>query len=298
MQAFKSAEDIRHQISALRASGRTIALVPTMGALHDGHLSLIEIAKQNADIVVVSIFVNPNQFNSPDDLKNYPRTMESDLSRCAEAGVDLVFTPEAGEIYHGRIEITSATPTGLTSVRAGQMAIGLCGAARPGHFDGVVTIVAILFHITAPDIAVFGEKDFQQLKVIEALVRDLHIAVKILPAPLIREPDGLALSSRNVRLSAEERYSALYLPRTLFKVREFVFNSGLAEVKPIIDLVRENLEKAPSLKIDYIDVVDTETLQPLKTISRRARLLAAVFSGPVRLIDNIQLELPADRSDD
>lgn len=282
---------MRRAVAAARGAGKTVALVPTMGALHAAHLSLISLARKQADLTVVSIFVNPTQFNSPDDLKNYPRAIEADLEACKAAGVDYVFAPDAGQIYPVERSLDSRTDSGLTTVRAGRLAQGLCGASRPGHFDGVVTIVAILFNVVAPDVAVFGEKDYQQLKVIQALAADLFIPVRIVAAPLMREPDGLAASSRNLRLSAEDRYSALYISRTLFKVREVVANQNLAETAKIEALVRENLEKAPGLRIDYVAVCDRETLAPIERIERPAQLLVAAFCGPVRLIDNIELRI-------
>ena len=214
MLIVKTVSELRAQLEALRSQGKRIGLVPTMGALHEGHLSLVELARERADYAVMTIFVNPIQFNNSEDLAKYPRTFQTDLAKAKAAGVNLLFAPDESEIY----------PEGIagTRVLAGECSLGLCGATRPGHFDGVVTVVSILFNLVNPDIAVFGEKDFQQLRVIQQLVRDLHFGVEIISGPIVRDEDGLAMSSRNLRLSPEERYAALYIPRSLQKASELV----------------------------------------------------------------------------
>jgi len=260
---------------------RKIALVPTMGALHKGHLSLIEIAKQRAEKVALSIFVNPRQFNSPSDLSAYPRTLQEDLKLAENSGVDLVFAPEVSQIYPVQGEITKVT--------AGSRSSGLCGAARPGHFDGVVQVVSILFNLFEPDFVIFGEKDYQQLKVIEQLVRDLHYRVQVIPGPLVRDPDGLALSSRNVRLSSAARSQALSISSSLFAARDLVLR-GERNSATIINFVCERLKQAAAEQIDYVSVVDVEDLTALDQISTQAQLMVAAFFGGVRLIDNARLE--------
>jgi pantoate--beta-alanine ligase len=279
MIVIKDIESLRAVLKSHRISQNSISLVPTMGALHEGHLSLVEVAKKNSNVVCMSIFVNPLQFNSAEDFKNYPITLEEDLKQAEKAGVDLVFVPSTEELY----------PKGQQPVRliAGSCAGGLCGSTRPGHFDGVVTVVSILFNLFNPDVAVFGEKDFQQLKVIEQLVRDLHFDVKILAAPLVRQEDGLALSSRNLRLSAAERVQALSISKALFWAKEAV-NQGATEVKMIKERVYSELT-ANGIKVDYVEIVDCQRISPVNKIEKQAQLAVAGFVGDVRLIDNISL---------
>ena len=283
MKVMNSAAELRGDLDGRRRSGQRVALVPTMGALHQGHLSLVSLARQHADCIVMSVFVNPTQFNSLRDLEVYPRELEEDAAKAAGAGVDLLFAPSEDEMY-------PSAAGARTSVRAGRVAGGLCGAARPGHFDGVVTVVAMLFNIVGPDIAVFGEKDYQQLKVIEALVRDLHYPVTIVAAPLVRECDGLAMSSRNTLLGAEERRRALALSRSLFAARDSV-RGGQRDASAVAGGVRAMLEDE-CLRVDYVQVVHPETLEPLNVIEGEAQLMAAVFAGEVRLIDNVRLPGP------
>lgn len=292
MRTVSTISELRALIAEARKAGKRIGFVPTMGALHQGHLSLVRRARELSDFVVMSIFVNPLQFNSAEDFSNYPRTVADDGQRAADAGVDLLFVPTESELYPSR---SSTMPTGTganpiaCTVKAGSLASGLCGAARPGHFDGVVTVVSILFHLVAPDCAVFGEKDFQQLRVIQQMVRDLQFPVTIVPGETVRDSDGLALSSRNLRLSAEERFSALYISATLFKAQEMV-RSGERSGARLRATAAENLEKPGGLRIDYVEIVDAETLQPIESVNAPARMLIAAFVGPVRLIDNIALE--------
>ncbi len=250
-------------------------LVPTMGALHQGHLSLIEIARKAAGpdgSVIVSIFVNPIQFDRASDLTHYPRPMDTDLAACEAAGVDIVFAPEAEAMYFPDRSIT-VTETLLSQ--------NLCGATRPGHFDGVCTVVLKLFLLTGCDAAVFGEKDFQQLAVIRRMVRDLDVPVEIISAPTVRESDGLAMSSRNARLTPDQRADA---PRIFQALATAATQATPGE---ILTIAREILESSPLARIDYLSLVDSETLQPVAHLHRPATLATAVFFGDVRLIDQV-----------
>jgi len=274
LQAFSEGE---------RAAGRRLALVPTMGALHAGHLGLVELARRRAERVVVSIFVNPTQFDDPADLRSYPRTLESDLAACRGAGVDVAFCPALEELY----------PAGhQTRVEVGELARPLCGAARPGHFRGVASVVAKLLLAARPQVAVFGEKDFQQLLVVRRMARDLCFDVEILGAPIAREPDGLALSSRNQRLSPEARRQAPALARALAAAERAV-SAGERQAAALLHAARSELEKAPLLRIDYAELRDPETLEPTpERLAGPALLALAVFfparkaGAEVRLIDN------------
>ncbi|MBX7139366.1 MAG: pantoate--beta-alanine ligase [Oligoflexia bacterium] len=285
MDLYNTKAELSARLTAENRKGRRIALVPTMGALHAGHLSLIQIAKQHADLVVMSLFVNPKQFNSGDDFKNYPRSVEQDAAMAAAAGVDLMFAPSTEQIYPSGIGSGSEAP----QVTAGSASRGLCGAGRPGHFDGVATVVAILFNIVRPDCAVFGEKDYQQLKVIEQLNRVLHFDIEIIPAPLVRDQDGIAFSSRNARLAPAEREALQLLPRALFKARE-LFWAGERNSATLISAMQATLASSPLLRPEYLEVVDTELLERIEKIQDRAQVMAALWCGAVRLIDNIRLD--------
>ena len=307
MELVRDRAALREALASARRAGRGIALVPTMGALHDGHVSLMELAKteQIADsrgpnFVVVTIFVNSIQFNNQADLNRYPRTLDADLARCEAAGVDLVFAPEHEEIYPWSKRVGGAlTSVALSSgelnyqpcrITAGSAGRGLCGATRPGHFDGVTTVVGILFQLARPDVAIFGDKDFQQVRVLEQMVSDLHFDVRIVRAPIIREQDGLALSSRNVLLDANGRYHALYIPQTLRHAAELV-SAGERNVERLLAIVRDNLERSGGLRIDYVELVSPETLEPVSgLLEGEAQLVVAAFAADVRLIDNIRLE--------
>ncbi len=268
-----------------RAAGRRIALVPTMGALHAGHLSLVKTARERADRVVVSIFVNPTQFDDAGDLAHYPRTLDADLAACRDAGVDAVFLPDAAEMY----------PDGAdTWVEVGALSKPLCGAARPGHFRGVTSVVAKLLLAAKPHVAVFGEKDFQQLAVIRRMARDLLFDVEIVGAPIVREPDGLALSSRNRNLDPEARRQAVALVRAL-DAAEAALAAGERRAAELLELVRREIAKAPRAAIDYAELRDPETLAPApEHLDAPALLALAVLlrpppdggGAPVRLIDN------------
>jgi pantoate--beta-alanine ligase len=283
MVTARTVSELRAHLAKWRKAGEKIALVPTMGALHEGHLSLVALARSKADRVAVSIFINPSQFGPREDFHLYPRDEAGDLKKLAAAGADLVFVPDVAEMY----------PTGFsTKVSIGDLTEDLCGASRPNHFDGVATVVAKLLLQAGPDIAIFGEKDYQQLLVIKRLVRDLDIPVEILGAPIVREKDGLALSSRNAYLSAEERRIAPLLFKTISEAA-----AELAQGRGCDDAVvaaRYKLDAA-GFRVNYVAVRDPETLQPLHGPVQRARVLAAVFLGKTRLIDNVPVP-PTNRS--
>ena len=276
----ESALEMQQTALALRAAGKRIGFVPTMGNLHDGHLSLVRIAKQHSDVVVVSIFVNPTQFGPNEDFAAYPRTFEADRARCEAEGVDLVFYPSVPDMY----------PAGASvSLTENSLSRTLCGAARPGHFDGVCTVVAKLFNLVLPHVAVFGEKDAQQLRVIRRMVRDLRFPVEIVSGPTAREADGLARSSRNQYLTAEQRPQAVCLRRALDEA-ERLFAAGERDPRKLVAAMRAVVGRAPAAKIDYIEIVDDETLQPLAgPIARPALAALAVWVGTPRLIDNAVL---------
>lgn len=251
-------------------------LVPTMGALHEGHLALIRNARELAPdgTVIVSIFVNPIQFDRASDLKAYPRPMESDLAACLKEGADVVFAPDSGSMYFADRSIT---------VTERSISAGLCGATRPGHFDGVCTVVLKLFLLSGCNTAIFGEKDFQQLAIIRRMVRDLDVPVEIVACPTVREADGLAMSSRNVRLAPEHREDAPRIRRALVAAAE---NASCEE---ILNAARRDIEASPYARIDYLSLVDEETLEPVTQLNRPAILATAVFYGDVRLIDHTRV---------
>jgi pantoate--beta-alanine ligase len=262
-----------------RALGDTIGFVPTMGALHEGHLALVREARKRADVVVVSIFVNPKQFDQVADLRAYPRTLDDDLDQLSAEGVDFAFVPAVDQIY---------PPSFDTLIKAGALAKRFEGRSRKGHFDGMLTVVSKLLLIVQPHFAVFGEKDYQQLLLVRRLVNDLSMPVEIVPMPVIREPDGLALSSRNTRLTKRDRRHATALYRALNAAQTLCFE-GERRAAPLRKIAREVLMSTPRLEIDYADVVDPFTLEPLRTLERPGRLImAASFPGrqPVRLLDN------------
>lgn len=279
MQLERQLIAVRAALRNLRADGGTIAFVPTMGALHDGHLALVARAHEVADHVVVSIFVNPTQFGEGEDLDSYPRPEEADRAKLEEAGCDLLWAPTPDEVY----------PVGFsTSVRVSGVSDGLCGASRPGHFDGVAVIVAKLFNQIAPDYALFGEKDYQQLALIRRMARDLDFDIEIIGVPTVREADGLALSSRNAYLSAEERSRAVALPDAMREAAAAIL--GGESVSFAIIAAKARLFEAGFSAVDYIELRDAETLEPVETLERPARLLAAAQIGKTRLIDNIAVE--------
>jgi pantoate--beta-alanine ligase len=273
--------DVRRLRERSRLEHHSWGLVPTMGYLHEAHLSLVRRARAACDRVAVSLFVNPAQFNNPADYDSYPRDEARDLELLRAAGVDLAFTPDAGTLY----------PPGFQSyIEMGALADPLEGAARPGHFRGVATVVAKLFGIIEPHRAYFGEKDAQQVAVVQRMVQDLNIPVEIVPCPTVREADGLAMSSRNVRLTPEDRAAAPVLYRALAEARE-AFQEGERDGEALRHRIRERIEAEPRARIDYVSVADPVTLEELDTIDPKGSALAslAVFFGDVRLIDNLRL---------
>ncbi len=277
METTRTVESLRGHVGAWRAAGETVALVPTMGAIHDGHLSLVRIARARAGRVVASLFVNPTQFGPGEDFAAYPADEAADAALLAQAGCDHLFAPPTGEMY----------PDGVAaSVTVGGLAEGLCGAHRPGHFDGVATVVARLLTQCAPDIAVFGEKDYQQLLVIRQLVRDLGLPVEIVGAPTVREADGLALSSRNAYLSQAERRVAASLHATLQELVRRV-GAGAEPCAPACGAARAALLEAGFDTVDYVEIRDGGTLAPRSRAGPGARAFAAVRIGATRLIDNL-----------
>lgn len=276
----RTVAELRGRVKAWRAAGAVIGLVPTMGGLHDGHLALVRAALAACGRVVVSIFVNPTQFGPGEDFARYPRNETQDAKRLAELGAHLLFAPSAEHIY----------PDGFaTTVTVKGVGEGLCGAHRPGHFDGVATVVTKLLLAALPDVAYFGEKDYQQLQVIKRLVLDLDIPVAVEAVPTVREADGLALSSRNLYLSPEERAIAAALNRVLAEVAARLVAGKTAGAGAIAWGLKE-LEAAGFTRIDYLEVRDAETLEPVETAARPARVLAAVWLGQIRLIDNMAVE--------
>jgi len=283
MVDVKVIEDIagmRSYVSGIKARGDTIGLVPTMGYLHEGHLSLMRKARELTDHVVISIFVNPTQFGPNEDLDRYPRNFERDLDLASSVGVECIFHPRSQDIYP-KGYATYIHVEGLSSV--------LCGVSRPTHFRGVATVVAKLFNIVEPDIAVFGEKDYQQLVIIRRMVADLNMKVKIVGYPIVREKDGLAMSSRNRYLSQQERKKATVLSRAL-KRAEDMFNNGERDASAIREALVEMIMGEDGCNIDYVEIVDADYLSRLRTIDRKAVIALAVNIGKARLIDNTILD--------
>jgi pantoate--beta-alanine ligase len=272
--------DMRAYSVASRAAGQRIGLVPTMGALHQGHLSLLEYTAQHCQSLVVSIFVNPLQFNQQEDLDKYPRTFERDLELCAGQDADVVYAPTVAAMY----------PHGFqTTVSVAHMTQGLCGAHRPGHFDGVTTVVLKLFNAVLPHVAAFGEKDFQQLQVIKRMALDLDLGLEVVGRQTVRESDGLAMSSRNVRLSPQERQQALCLWRGLNRARSLA-RAGEHQSQLLKDAALAEINAYPGTRVEYVEIVDSTTLEPLASLNEhRARMVMAVWVGGTRLIDNMAL---------
>jgi pantoate--beta-alanine ligase len=282
MRIVHTINEVRQITSAARKQKSRIGFVPTMGALHAGHGSLIEAAVAECDFVVVSIFVNPTQFGPGEDFQQYPRTLDSDTVYCEQLGVDLIFAPSADEMYRGEQ---------LTWVDTEKLTDRLCGASRPGHFRGVTTVCTKLFNIVQPDIAYFGQKDAQQAVVIRRMVRDLNLPLEIRVCPIVREDDGLAMSSRNKYLSADERSRAVCLYEALMHCQSQIA-AGQTQTAPLIAEMQQIVENRQG-RIDYISIVDPETLQPLDRIEQKALILLAVYIGKVRLIDNLLIDLNA-----
>jgi pantoate--beta-alanine ligase len=275
-------EAVRGLVATARSTGRRVGLVPTMGALHAGHVSLIRAARADTGCVVVSIFVNPTQFGPHEDFTRYPRPLENDLDICRAEGVDVAFVPDVSEMY----------PTdAVTFVEVTKLQDGLCGASRPGHFRGVATVVLKLFNIVQPDIAYFGQKDAQQVRIIEQMVRDLNVPVVVRTCPVVREPDGLALSSRNVYLNAEQRRHAVVLQQALREAQQKA-DGGERNAEDVSRGMAERIAATPGAVLDYAAVVDARTLQPARELRGPILLALAVKFGATRLIDNRRLELP------
>ncbi|HKA86599.1 MAG TPA: pantoate--beta-alanine ligase [Haliangiales bacterium] len=274
LQVIEDPRDMRIRAEDLRRDGRVIVLVPTMGFLHDGHVALLRAGRARGDVLVLSIFVNPTQFGPNEDYARYPRDLAGDLDKARAAGVDLAFVPSAAAMYPRQP---------LTRVVVDKLTDGLCGPRRPGHFAGVATVVTKLFHIVAPHVAVFGEKDYQQLAVIRRMVADLDLGVEIVGVPIVREPDGLAMSSRNAYLTPEERGRALSLSRAL-AAAEARFGAGERDAARLVAAARDAI--ADGVRVDYVELVDADTLQPVDAVARPALLALAAFVGKTRLIDN------------
>ncbi len=278
MKIIEGVEEMARTSRSLKSEGKKIAFVPTMGYLHEGHLSLIGEGRRRGDILVVSIFVNPTQFGEGEDFHRYPRDVRRDIGILEDENVDILFLPGADEMY----------PEGFqTHVEVERLSRGLCGISRPGHFRGVATVVAKLFNIVSPDVAVFGKKDYQQLAVIRRMARDLNFHLEIIGMPVVREPDGLAMSSRNAYLSGEDRQKALSLYRALSKA-ERLFSDGVRDAGRIIGAAAREMEG--NVEVEYIEIRDTQTLDPVDTIKGEALLAVAARVGDTRLIDNTVLK--------
>ncbi|MBL0388551.1 pantoate--beta-alanine ligase [Tumebacillus sp. ITR2] len=276
--------EIRRYVQEQRMGAKTVGLVPTMGYLHEGHLSLVRQAKEHCDVAVMSIFVNPLQFGPNEDFDSYPRDLQRDAALAESAGIDVIFAPSVDEMY------PSGNGKSLTHVDVEAVTDTLCGANRPGHFRGVATVVTKLFNIVMPDKAFFGLKDAQQVVVIQQMVRDLNTPVEVVPCPIVREPDGLAMSSRNVYLSDDQRVQAMVLSRSLSMAVERV-QQGERDAEALISAVRAMIEEQPLANIDYVQAVSLRDLTPLQTLDQPALLALAVKFGKTRLIDNIVLDI-------
>ncbi|WP_455793900.1 pantoate--beta-alanine ligase [Clostridium butyricum] len=278
---LKKVDEVRSLVKQWRKQGLTVGYVPTMGALHEGHESLIKKAVRENDKVIVSVFVNPTQFGPNEDYDSYPRNIEKDMELCENAGACAVFNPEPSEMYFEN-KSTVISVSGLTSV--------LCGAKRPGHFDGVCLVVTKFFNIVKPNRAYFGEKDAQQVAVLKRMVRDLSIDVEIVPCPIIREEDGLAKSSRNTYLNVDERKAAVVLSRSL-KIAKQLLDKGERNAAKIKDAIISEINTESLAKIDYVEIVDSENLTDVSTIEKNILIPIAVYIGKTRLIDNFTYEV-------
>lgn len=275
----KTVKEVREFVKDARRNGKTIGFVPTMGFLHEGHKSLIVRAAKENDVVVVSDFVNPTQFGPNEDFEAYPRDIDKDARLCEEAGADIIFNPEPDEMY--------SSP--LTTISVDKITKGLCGKTRPIHFNGVCTVVSKLFNIVTPDRAYFGEKDAQQLMVVKKMVKDLNFDIEIIGCPIIRESDGLAKSSRNTYLNAEERSAALCLSRSL-KIGKEMIENGEKEAQAVKNAIISEIEKEPLAKIDYVEIVDLDNLESTNRTDVGILCAIAVYIGKTRLIDNFIIE--------
>ncbi len=275
-EILRSPAQMRERAESWRRDGLRVAVVPTMGYLHDGHLSLLRAARAAADLVILTIFVNPTQFGPNEDLSRYPRDEAGDLAKALPTGVDVAFCPSVEDMY---------PPGSQTFVTVRELELPLCGRSRPGHFTGVATVVAKLFQLTRPHVAFFGQKDFQQLALIRRMSRDLDFGIEIVGLPIVREPDGLAMSSRNVYLAADERAQALALSRGL-EAAEAAFRSGERDAAALVAAAKAPIEAAPLARIDYVELRDAESLAEIRAVERPAVLAMAVFYGKTRLLDN------------
>lgn len=279
MQIIRDIAMLRRAVSALQQGGKSVALVPTMGALHEGHLSLVRMGKRVADHVIVSIFVNPTQFGPNEDFAAYPRDEARDAALLVEEGVSLLWAPDVGTMY----------PAGhSTHIEVAELGADYCGAARPGHFDGVATVVSKLFNQVRPDVAIFGEKDWQQLAIIRRMARDLDFALDILGAPIARDTDGLALSSRNAYLSQEQRTAATAFPNALKAAAKAI--AGGADIAETLAKAEADIVAGGFDSVDYVALADADSLERLNNFTRPARLLAAARMGKTRLIDNLAVD--------
>jgi pantoate--beta-alanine ligase len=277
LKIYTSIDEMRSASRAARQSGRRLGLVPTMGALHEGHLSLVRAARSSADIVAASIFVNPTQFGPNEDLAKYPRSFERDRDLLQSEGVELLFAPSVEEMY---------SAGAVTWVTVEELSNKLDGRSRPGHFRGVTTIVSKLFHIVEPDVAFFGQKDAAQVAIIRHMVRDLNLPVHITVCPIVREPDGLAMSSRNAYLDPEQRKEALVLQRSLLVVQQLI-EQGQSSASNLIVAGRQEFADKPSVRLDYFEIVNPDTLDPIQAIEDHALIAVAAYVGGTRLIDNL-----------
>jgi pantoate--beta-alanine ligase len=279
MKLVQRADELSAIVSVWRAEGKIIALVPTMGWFHQGHLSLMEMARQKADKVIVSLFVNPMQFGPGEDLASYPRDLSRDFKLAEKIGVDVLFAPAVEDIYPADFQ---------TTVSVAKLSQGLCGASRPGHFEGVTTVVAKLFNMAQPHLVIFGEKDYQQLTVIRQMVKDLHFNLEIIGHPIVRESDGLAMSSRNKYLNEEERNNALSLNQAIQFAKKRVTEGGSQlSVSQLISQVKQMINTSPGCVVDYVEIIDKDTLVPCSYVDKNSLIAVAVkINNRVRLIDN------------
>ena len=281
VELIKTPSEMRARSDAWRAAGKRIAFVPTMGYLHAGHVSLLDEGRRRGEVLALSIFVNPTQFGPKEDLSRYPRDLDGDLAKAQRAGVDVAYVPDAESMY---------PPGYQTFVDVEELQKGLCGASRPGHFRGVATVVLKLFHAVQPHVALFGRKDYQQLAVLSRMVRDLDLGVEVVGMPIVREPDGLAMSSRNAYLSPDERLRALALSRALLAAR-VSYEEGERDAARLVDCARSTLHLTPGVRLDYLELRDAESLAELHgRLTRPAVMAVAAFVGTTRLIDNQLLE--------
>ena len=282
MEIIRTVKEMKEFSSEARRAGKTISFVPTMGYFHEGHLGLMREGRKRGDVLVISLFVNPTQFGPKEDFKNYPRDFERDRKMAEGAGVDILFAPEAGDMY---------PPDHQTIVRVEKVTQNLCGRSRPTHFQGVATVVLMLFEIVMPDVAIFGEKDYQQLATIQQMVKDLHMSVEVLGMPTVREADSLAMSSRNTYLLPDERKAALSLHRSLQRAKELL-QKGERKTEPILREMNGILRSESLVRIDYVQICDAHTLEDVDRIEGDVVVALAAYLGKTRLIDNLVYRKP------